>query len=192
MNFYVKVTCGDNKRYTGNNNIKKKEDDKMLKGILGSLKRDKKEMILFAFAKGHIVNLNNVDDEVFSTGMLGEGVAIEPCEGRIYSPCAGEVGHVFDTGHAINLVSDFGCEILIHIGIDTVNLKGKCFEVKVKEGDRVNKGDLLCEFDIDAIRNEGLKVTTPLVICNSNEYSKIEARPQCDINVGDSVLRVIK
>lgn len=164
----------------------------MLKGILGSLKRDKREMILFAFANGHIVNLKNVDDEVFSTGMLGEGVAIEPCEGRIYSPCGGVVGHVFDTGHAINLVSDFGCEILIHIGIDTVNLKGKYFDVKVKEGDRVNKGDLLCEFDIDTIRNEGLKVTTPMVICNSNEYSKIEARPKCDIKVGDSVLRVIK
>lgn len=172
--------------------IKKKEVEYMLKGIFGSLKRDKQEVILFAYANGHIINLENVDDEVFSSGMLGQGIATEPCEGRIYSPCGGTVGHVFDTGHAVNIISDFGCEILIHIGIDTVNLKGKYFNVKVKEGERVNKGDILCEFDIDGIRNEGVKVTTPMVICNSNDYSKIEARPQCDIKVGDSVLRVIK
>ena len=164
----------------------------MLKGILGAFSRDKKEIVLFAHAKGHIINLENVEDEVFSTGMLGKGVAIEPCEGRIYSPCAGTIEHVFETGHAMNIVSDFGCELLIHIGIDTVSLKGNYFNVKVKEGERVNKGDLLCEFDIDGIRKEGVKVTTPMVVCNSNDYSKIEARPQCDIKVGDSVLRVIK
>lgn len=164
----------------------------MVKGLLGGLKRDKKEMILFAYANGHCVDLQNVTDEVFSTEMLGQGVAIEPIEGKIYAPCAGVMGHIFDTGHAMNIISDFGCEILIHIGLDTVNLNGNYFNVKVKEGDRINKGELLCEFDLDGVRNAGLEAVTPMVITNTADYSKIEARPQCDINVGDSILRIIK
>lgn len=164
----------------------------MIEKLLGRLKRDKNMFMLYAFCNGEVVELERVDDEVFSGGMLGKGVAIEPSEGKLFSPCAGVVEHVFDTQHAINIVSDFGCEILLHIGLDTVTLKGKGFDVKVKEGDRVNKGELLCEFDIGAIKSAGLRTTTPMVICNSDDYSHIEARPRCGIHVGDSILKVTK
>lgn len=164
----------------------------MIKGILGKLKRDKDTFMLYAFCNGRAVELERVEDEVFAEGMLGKGVAIEPTEGKLYSPCAGVVENVFDTNHAINIVSDFGCEILLHIGLDTVTLKGKGFDVKVKAGDRVNKGELLCEFDIDAIRRAGLKATTPMVVCNSDAYTHIEVRSGCGIHVGDSILRVSK
>ena len=161
----------------------------MLKNLF---KRNRRSFMLYSHLSGKLVPLRNVEDEVFSSGMLGDGIAVEPISNKLFSPCSGTVGHIFDTRHAINIVSDFGCEILLHIGLDTVKLKGKGFDIKVKEGDRVNKGDLLCIFDTEIIKNGGLKTTTPMVITNSGEYSKIEARPQCDINAGDSVLKIEK
>ena len=148
--------------------------------------------MLYSPLNGEIIPLRNVADEVFSSGMLGEGIAVEPTDGKLVAPCAGVVGHVFDTHHAMNIVSDFGCEILLHIGLDTVKLKGKGFDVKVKEGQRINKGDILCVFDPEIIKGAGLKTTTPMVITNANEFSKIEARPKCAINAGDSVLKIEK
>lgn len=164
----------------------------MMGKILNKLSRSKKSFMLYSYANGKTVELNRVNDEVFSTGMLGQGIAIEPEDGRLYAPCAGEVGHIFDTKHAINFISDFGAEILLHIGLDTVKLKGKGFDLKVKEGDRVNKGDLLCVFDIEVIKEAGLKATTPMVITNSDNFSRIDPRPECEIKVGDSVLRIEK
>ncbi len=164
----------------------------MIEKILGRLRRSKHSFMLYSYLNGETKSLSDVEDDVFSSGMLGEGIAIEPSEGKLYSPCSGVVEHIFDTKHAINIVSDFGSEILLHIGLDTVKLKGKGFEVKVNKGDRVNKGDLLCVFDMDVIKSAGLKTTTPMVICNSGDYSKVEARPKCQIKVGDSVLRIIK
>ena len=161
----------------------------MLKNLF---KRNRRSFMLYSHLSGKLVPLRDVSDEVFSSGMLGDGIAVEPDSNKLFSPCSGTVGHIFDTRHAINIVSDFGCEILLHIGLDTVKLKGKGFDIKVKEGDRVNKGDLLCIFDTEIIKNAGLKTTTPMVITNSGEYSKIEARPQCDINAGDSVLKIEK
>ena len=164
----------------------------MLNKLMGRLKRNKHSFILYAHLSGEIVPLNEVEDEVFSSGMLGEGVAIEPTEGKLYSPCSGVIEHIFDTKHALNIVSDFGSEILLHIGLDTVKLKGKGFEVKVSDGERVTKGDLLCVFDMDVIRGAGLKTTTPMVVCNSADYVRIETRPKCSINAGDSVIRITK
>lgn len=164
----------------------------MLEKLLGKLKRNRKSFMLYSPLNGEIVPLRNVTDEVFSSGMLGEGIAVEPTDGKLVAPCAGVVGHVFDTHHAMNIVSDFGCEILLHIGLDTVKLKGKGFDVKVKEGQRINKGDMLCVFDPEIIKGAGLKTTTPMVITNANEFSKIEARPKCAINAGDSVLKIEK
>lgn len=164
----------------------------MLEKLLGKLKRNRKSFMLYSPLNGEIIPLRNVTDEVFSSGMLGDGIAIQPSDGKLVAPCAGVVGHVFDTHHAMNIVSDFGCEILLHIGLDTVKLKGKGFDVKVKEGERVNKGDLLCVFDPEIIKGAGLKTTTPMVITNSNEFIKIEARPKCAINTGDSVLKIEK
>ena len=164
----------------------------MLNKILGKFKKTEHSFMLYAFANGKVVKLSSVSDEVFSSGMLGKGVAIEPVEGRIVSPCGGRVEHIFETKHAINIVSDFGCEILIHIGLDTVTLKGKYFDIKVSEGDRVEQGDVLCEFDINGIKSEGLKVTTPMVVSNSDSFSKIDPRPECKISIGDGLLRIVK
>lgn len=164
----------------------------MFKKILGKLKRNRKVFMLYSPIKGEILPLRDVQDEVFSSGMLGEGIAVEPTDGKLVAPCAGVVGHVFDTHHAMNIVSDFGCEILLHIGLDTVKLKGKGFDIKVKEGQRINKGDILCVFDPEIIKGAGLKTTTPMVITNANEFSKIEARPKCPIKAGDSVLKIEK
>ncbi len=164
----------------------------MIDKILNKFKRSKKSFMLYACANGKTVELDKVKDEVFSTGMLGKGIAIEPENGRLYAPCAGEVGHIFDTKHAINIISDFGAEILLHIGLDTVKLKGKGFDVKVKEGDRVNKGDLLCVFDIEVIKSAGLNATTPMVITNSDQFGQIDPRPECEIKSGDAVLRITK
>ncbi len=164
----------------------------MLEKLLGKLKRNRKSFMIYSPLNGEIIPLKEVSDEVFSSGMLGDGIAVEPSDGKLVAPCAGVVGHIFDTQHAINVVSDFGCEILLHIGLDTVKLKGKGFNVKVKEGQRINKGDLLCEFDREIIKGAGLKTTTPMVITNANEFTKIDARLKCAINAGDSVLKVEK
>ena len=164
----------------------------MIKNILGGLKRNRDSFILYAHLSGDVKVLSEVKDDVFSGGLLGKGVAIEPKEGVLYSPCGGVIDSVFDTKHAINILSDFGCEILLHIGIDTVNLKGKGFEVKVKAKDRVNKGDVLCVFDMDTIKSAGLDTITPMVICNSDEYGSVEILPKNSVKAGDAIMRVTK
>lgn len=164
----------------------------MFEKIFGKFKASEKSFVLNSYANGRIIPVGDIDDEVFSKGMLGAGTAIEPSDGHIYSPCCGKVTHIFETKHAINIISDFGGELLIHIGIDTVKLNGEFFDVKVREGDRVNSGDLLCEFDMDGIKSAGYQIITPLVVCNSDEYKRIETRPPCDISVGNSILRIVK
>lgn len=129
---------------------------------------------LYCHMNGTIVPLDRVADDVFSKGILGFGVAVEPVDGRLYAPCDGVVQSVFDTGHAINLLSDGGLEILLHIGIDTVQLKGKYFTPQVKDGQRVKKGDLLITFDREQIMRAEYKVTTPLIICNSDNCGNIK------------------
>ena len=162
----------------------------MIKNFLNKFGRKRNTFMLYAFCDGEIVELEDVRDEVFSSGMLGKGVAIEPRGNKIYAPTSGTVTNVFETQHALNIVSDFGCEILIHIGIDTVKLRGKFFNMHVKEGDSVNKGDILCTFDNEGIKSSGLKITTPMVVCNTDNYSQILPRPSCKIKKGDSILRI--
>ena len=132
--------------------------------------------------------LEKVDDEAFSQGILGEGIAVEPVEGRLYAPCSGKVDTVFDTKHAVNIVSDNGCEILLHIGLDTVKLEGKYFEAHVKDGQKIQKGDLLISFDIAKIRSAGYKITTPIVICNSDDFESIKSAAEGKIIVGEDLL----
>lgn len=164
----------------------------MFKRLFEKSKEIERSFVLYAFADGQIIDIKDVDDEVFSSGMLGKGIAIEPSKGCIYSPCCGQISHIFETKHAMNIISDFGCEILIHIGIDTVKLNGEYFDIKVKEGDFVNNGDLLCEFDIDSIKSLGFKTTTPLVVSNGEIFKKIEVRPKCEVSVGNSIIRIVK
>lgn len=145
---------------------------------------------LFSPLNGKIVKLENVEDEVFSSKTLGDGIAIEPSEGKLYAPCNAAVESIFDTMHAINLVSENGCEILLHIGLDTVKLKGKFFKTHVSEGDKVKKGDLLISFDIDGIKKAGYKTTVPMIICNSDDYSLIKCTASDKIKAGEKVIEI--
>ena len=122
---------------------------------------------------GTVIPLSEVPDSVFSSEMLGKGFGVEPSEGKAYAPVDGEVTTVFDTKHAIGLMSKHGVELLIHIGMDTVKLNGKGFDVKVKTGDQVKAGDLLAEFDMDLIKGEGYPVTTAVVVTNTDDCEEI-------------------
>ena len=105
--------------------------------------------------------------------MLGQGAAVLPSEGKIYAPADGEIAMVFDTLHAISMVAENGVEILVHVGLDTVNLKGKGFEAHVKAGDHVKKGDLMLTVDLDFLKGEGYDIITPVVVCNTDEYASV-------------------
>ena len=153
-------------------------------------KNDVSETELFAHLSGEIVKLEDVDDEAFSSKVLGEGVAIEPTEGKLYAPCDGKVDMVFATNHAINIVSSDGCEILLHIGIDTVKLKGKFFEAHVSDGQEFKKGDLLISFDIEGIKNAGYKTTTPMIICNSDDYTMVNTMAGGNIRAGAKIIEI--
>lgn len=146
--------------------------------------------VLYSYLKGEVIPLEKVEDEVFSSKILGDGVAIEPTEGKLYSPCDGRVDSIFDTKHAINLISSTGCEIIIHIGIDTVKLNGKFFETHVSNGQEVHKGDLLISFDIKQITELGYKVTTPMIISNTDEYHSIAVVSFGTTTIGEQVLNI--
>lgn len=141
--------------------------------------------------RGNVIALSTIKDEAFSTGAMGKGVAIEPIEGKVYSPVDGVLTSLFSSGHAIGITSDTGVEILIHVGQDTVKLKGKYFTPQVKQGDRVKKGDLLMEFDMDAIRKEGYILTTPIIISNTGSYLDVIETEKRDIGYYDNLLTVV-
>lgn len=148
------------------------------------------KITLYSYLKGEVIPLEKVEDEVFSSKILGDGVAIEPTEGKLYSPCDGRVDSIFDTKHAINLISSTGCEIIIHIGIDTVKLNGKFFETHVSNGQEVHKGDLLISFDIKQITELGYRVTTPMIISNTDEYHSIEVVSFGTTTIGEKMLNI--
>ncbi len=149
-----------------------------------------KPLTLFAHAKGKVVKLSDVPDEAFSSKTLGEGVAIDPSEGKLYAPCDGRVDMVFDTKHAVNIISDDGCEILLHVGIDTVKLEGKFFKAYVENGQDVKKGDLLLSFEIKKIKEAGYNLTTPMIVCNTDSYASINTLSTGNVDVGTALLRV--
>lgn len=119
---------------------------------------------------GKVIELSEVDDPVFSSGAMGKGIAIEPNDNKVYAPFNGTVQFVAETKHALGLLSDDGVELLIHVGMDTVKMKGKGFDVKVEVGLKINSGDLLLEFDTEAIKKEGYSLVTPVIVTNSDAY----------------------
>ena len=149
-----------------------------------------KTITLYSHMNGTAVKLEDVEDDVFSQKILGEGAAVEPSEGKLYAPCDGKIDSVFDTKHAVNMVSDDGVEILLHIGIDTVKLGGQYFEAHVSDGQEVKKGDLLISFDMDKIKAAGYKVTTPLIIGNTDDYASVEPVAQNSVSAGDIILKI--
>lgn len=125
------------------------------------------------FAKGEIVALDAINDAVFSTGVMGNGFAIIPSEGKVYAPFTGKVSMVFETKHAIGLRSDNGVEVLIHIGLDTVNLKGEHFKVHIKEGDTIETGQLLVEFNLEKLKELGYDTIIPFIVTNGAEFAQV-------------------
>ena len=145
---------------------------------------------LGAHMNGKMLLMNEVEDEVFASCALGDGAAIEPSEGKLFAPIDATVSNVFDTKHAIGLNTDDGLEILLHIGIDTVNLKGQFFEAHVKEGQQVKKGDLLVSFDMENIKKAGYKLTTPMIVVNTDDYKAVKPLVTGKVKAGQDFLAV--
>lgn len=145
---------------------------------------------IYSPIKGKSVSIKEVNDPTFSEEIIGKGIAIIPKEGKVYSPVDGKILTVFSTKHAIGIVNDNGVELLIHVGIDTVKLEGQYFDLKVSSGQEVHKGDLLLEFDIDAIKEAGYDIITPVVVTNLSETQNINVLINQDVDIHDVVLRV--
>ncbi|RRJ63724.1 PTS beta-glucoside transporter subunit IIABC [Paenibacillus oralis] len=141
--------------------------------------------------KGTVKPLSEIADEAFSTGAMGKGIAIEPAEGKVVAPVDGVLTSLFSTGHAIGITSDHGVDILIHVGRDTVKLKGKYFVPKVKQGERVRKGQVLMEFDAEAIKAEGYDITTPVIISNTGDYLDVIETEKQAVDYQDDLLTVV-
>ena len=165
--------------------------------MFGSLKEKlgfgkKAGEILGAPIQGKAIAITEVNDPTFAEELLGKGVAIVPAVGKVVAPIDGTVNMVFDTKHAISMTSESGIEILIHVGLDTVTLEGAPFTAHVEADQKVKAGDLMLEFDIEAIKAAGLDVTSPIVICNSDDYKDIKANAGQDVNPMEPVLTLVK
>lgn len=145
---------------------------------------------IYSPLEGRAMPLSEVDDGVFSEELLGKGIAIEPSTGIVKAPFDGEILMVFDTKHAIGIRSNDGVEILIHIGIDTVRLNGKPFEIKVESGQKVNKGDILAEVDLQGIIDAGYRTITPVIVSNTESYEEVTATVTGNVTFGDEVIKV--
>lgn len=141
--------------------------------------------------EGKVMPLSDVKDEAFSTGMLGQGVAIEPTDGKVVSPVDGTITTVFPTKHAIGIMSDGGAEILIHLGMDTVQLDGKHFESNVEEGAKVKKGDLLGTVDVEAVIAEGYSMVTPVIITNTDDFADVVGVAEGNVTAGDDIINCL-
>lgn len=161
-------------------------------GLLKNLLGNKDGIQICAPCAGRLTALQEVKDPTFSAGILGQGVALVPFDGKFYAPADGTVTTVFPTGHAAAIRTTEGAEVLLHIGLDTVKLNGKHFTIYVEEGQQVKKGDLLLEADLEAVSAAGYDTATPIVVCNSDAYEKIETCGAGELAAGDKMLRLIK
>lgn len=166
-------------------------DDMLLEETTTETSADvvKQEEELAAPVNGTILSLSEVKDPVFAGGGLGKGSAILPDDGTFYAPCDGTVETAYH--HAVGIMTDQGAEVFIHVGLDTVRLEGKFFELFVKTGDRIKKGDLLIKADLNSIRQEGYDVTTMVLVTNSNDYADILTTEEKKAVAGNSIIRCI-
>lgn len=155
-----------------------------------AVKKTLEDVVLGAHMNGTAIKMSAVADEAFASGALGEGIAIEPSEGKLYAPADATVEAVFDSKHAISLTTEKGAEILLHIGIDTIKLGGKHFTPHVEEGQKVRKGDLLISFDMEAIKAAGYPLTTPMAVCNSEDYASVQVLSTGPVKVGKDILKI--
>lgn len=162
-----------------------------LKEKLGFGKKAKAEVI-GAPIEGEAVAISEVSDPTFGQEIIGKGMAIKPAVGKVVAPVDGTVAMLFETKHAVAVTSEAGTEILIHIGLDTVTLKGEHFTAHVQAGQKVKAGDLLIEFDIEAIKAAGFDVISPVVICNTADFAAIHPSTGKYVKVLDEVLSLEK
>ncbi len=164
--------------------------------MFGKLKnkfgKGKEALKILSPMEGEVIALSQVNDPTFSEELLGKGVAIRPTGGRVVAPFNGVVSQMFDTGHAVSLTSEDGIEILIHVGLDTVKLKGTHYAIHAHNGDAVKIGDLLMEFDRESIAADGYDTVTPVVVCNSDEYKSFDMQTGKSAKAGDELIQLEK
>lgn len=148
-------------------------------------KTETKKEILYAPLKGKYIPLEKIPDPVFAEGIMGAGCGIQPEDGVLVSPAAGKIVSVAETGHAVGIVTEDGAEILLHIGIDTVEMGGRGFEVKVSEGEQVTCGQRLLEFDLGKIREAGFSDVTAFIITNSDVYSDVVFKTGTEFQISE-------
>ncbi len=151
----------------------------------------KKTLDLGAPVSGKIVPISNVKDPIFAQEMIGKGIAIIPDNGKYFAPCDGHLSVLFPSGHAYALKTRDGVDVIIHIGIDTVKLNGKNFQIHAKQGEDVKKGDLIIEVDIEAVKEAGFDMITPMVISNPGIYADLQ-RKDGTVDAGDAAITLIK
>ena len=147
---------------------------------------------LYAPMAGRAVPVTEVPDSAFSGGLLGKGIAIIPADGRVYAPCDAAVDVVFTTGHAVSLIADCGAEILIHVGLGAAAQEGRFFTAHVQSGQKVSRGDLLIEVDLQAATAAGLDLTAPMLVTNASEYAQIQIHTGTDVSNSDVVVQLAK
>ena len=159
---------------------------------LAAEKDNSDDAVLYSISEGTAILLSQVNDATFASEVLGKGVAVIPSKGEVVAPCDATVETVFDTKHAVGLSTENGMELLIHIGINTVELEGKYYTAHVKAGDHVNKGQLLLSFDMDKIKDAGYDMTTPLIVTNSDDYKDVKILQEGSVTPSDKVLEIVK
>ncbi|MCI8861515.1 MAG: PTS transporter subunit EIIC [Lachnospiraceae bacterium] len=169
---------------------KKENDGEVQETVTNTKARDEKIEIVSPL-KGRIVKLSDVKDEAFSSGALGKGVAVEPEEGVLYAPADGTISALFPTGHAIGLTTETGLELLMHVGMDTVQLDGKGFKAFVAAGDSVKQGQKLLEFDIKLIQGEGYSLVTPVLVTNSDDFESVTPSSETQVQAGHLLLSIM-
>lgn len=152
----------------------------------------KKELVIGSPVKGQAVSIQEVNDPTFAEDILGKGVAVKPTLGRVVAPADAVLSQMFETGHACNMVTTDGAELLIHIGIDTIKLKGKYFTIHAQSGADIKKGDLLIEFDIDGITAEGYDVITPVVLLNPGDFKQVHFVQDEPVGELDALIKLKK
>ena len=150
------------------------------------------DSVLYSVSEGTAILLSQVNDATFASEVLGKGIAVIPSKGEVVAPCDAVVETVFDTKHAVGLSTESGMELLIHIGINTVELNGKYFTSHVKNGDHVKKGQLLVSFDMEKVKAAGYDVTTPLIVTNSDDYKDMKILSEDSVTPSDKVLEIVK
>lgn len=175
------------------------KDKEEVKEVENKVKEETKEVkstklekeIVVSPIKGEVLNLSDIEDAAFSSGVLGQGVAIIPSDGKVVAPVDGVVTTLFPSLHAIGILSDEGVEVLIHIGLNTVQLEGRGFEACIKQGDRITKGQTILKFDINVIKEAGYSVVTPIVVTNSSQFLDVVQTESKNIELEDNLITVI-